>query len=59
MVDLFRSRHGDIVPYDPDRGLEAIAVAEIGEKYWIRAKDPTRLFEAFAQFGAIVARAAP
>lgn len=32
--------------YDPAKGLKKVAVAEVAEKYYARAKDPTRLFEA-------------
>jgi hypothetical protein len=34
------------VRYNPERGLADIAMAEIGERYFERAKDPARLFEA-------------
>jgi phage N-6-adenine-methyltransferase len=32
--------------YDPEKGLASIAVAEIGEKHFKRAKDPSKLFKA-------------
>ena|SRR5215471_20073287 len=41
-----RSRRHWPVWYDPDRGLTDIATAEVGERYFERAKDAARLFEA-------------
>src|SRR5262249_52915429 len=32
--------------YDPDKGLQEIAVAEASERHWERAKDATNLFKA-------------
>jgi phage N-6-adenine-methyltransferase len=40
------SRRADLERYDPEHGLKSIAVAEAAEKYFRRAKDATRLFEA-------------
>jgi phage N-6-adenine-methyltransferase len=48
--DAVTRREGgtDVAHYDPERGLKTIAVAEGGELYWRRAKDPTMLYEAIA-----------
>jgi phage N-6-adenine-methyltransferase len=42
------ARRSSQVPqhYDPERGLKTIAAAETAEKYFARAKDATRLYEA-------------
>jgi phage N-6-adenine-methyltransferase len=42
------ARRSSQVPqhYDPERGLKAIAAAETAEKFFARAKDATRLYEA-------------
>jgi hypothetical protein len=37
---------GSITNYDPEYGLQMIAVAEAGERHWRRAKDATRLVKA-------------
>lgn len=36
----------DLTLYDPEKGLQTIAVAEAGEKHWRRAKDVTKLIDA-------------
>jgi hypothetical protein len=46
MAELYKAECGDVAHYNPSKGLETIAVAEIGEKYWARAKDPQKLYEA-------------
>lgn len=35
--------HRDIIPYDPDKALEFISLAEAGERHYRRAKDVTGL----------------
>jgi hypothetical protein len=39
-------RSTDLGVFDPDKATKTIAVAEAAEKYYRRAKDPKRLFEA-------------
>jgi phage N-6-adenine-methyltransferase len=47
--DLARKEGGsDVVQYDPERGLQTVAVSEAGEKHWTRAKDSKKLFDAIA-----------
>jgi phage N-6-adenine-methyltransferase len=46
MRQLIKTQHGSITIYDPEKALQTIAIAEIGEKHWARAKDATQLFEA-------------
>jgi hypothetical protein len=46
MTKLIPLDHGALVNYEPHHGLRKIAGAEAGERYWARAKDPTRLYEA-------------
>jgi hypothetical protein len=36
----------DVTVYNPEKGLQTIAVAEAAEKHWRKAKDFTKLFEA-------------
>jgi hypothetical protein len=43
---IIPSRGGGIEKYDPEEGLKQIALAEVSERHFARAKDPKRLFEA-------------
>ncbi|MGA7994785.1 MAG: DNA N-6-adenine-methyltransferase [Bradyrhizobium sp.] len=37
---------GDVAVYDPEKGLQTVAVAEAAEKHWRRPKNSDKLFEA-------------
>ncbi len=43
---LVRRDGEELAQYDPAKGLKAVAVAETAERYFRRAKDPTRLLKA-------------
>ena len=43
MKTLARRQTGDLTKYDPDKGLKTIAVAEVAEKHYARAKDASKL----------------
>jgi hypothetical protein len=38
----------DLTQYDPDKGLKLIALAEVAEKYFRRAKNPDQLYDAIS-----------
>lgn len=42
-TSLVAHRRGALTKYDPDKGLKTIAVAEVAEKHYARAKDATGL----------------
>jgi DNA N-6-adenine-methyltransferase (Dam) len=46
MNRLAKTAAHDVAIYDPERGLKEIAVAEVAEKYWARARNADKLFEA-------------
>jgi len=48
MGKLSKRQSSDISKYEPEKGLKTIAVAEIAEKYFKRAKDADQLFEAIS-----------
>ncbi len=39
-------RHGSLTKYDPVKGVKQIAVAEMAEKHYAKAKDATKLVDA-------------
>ena len=56
-TSLTRSLHGGLTKYDPKKGMQRIAVAEVAEKLYLQARDPDGLekairskFEAQAEF---------
>ena len=46
MTALAQRKAGLPADYSPEKGLKKLAVAEAAEKYFARAKDATKLYEA-------------
>lgn len=46
MGKMVKSEGGKLQKYDPDKGLKRLAVAEVAEKHYARAKDVDMLFKA-------------
>jgi phage N-6-adenine-methyltransferase len=45
-VDIVRVEHGGLAKYDAQKGVKKIAVLEMAEKHYARAKDASKLLEA-------------
>jgi phage N-6-adenine-methyltransferase len=43
-----KQAEGEVTQYNPEHGLKTVVTAEASEKYWERAKDPTKLYDAIA-----------
>lgn len=43
---LSKSSRGDLAKYDPSKGMQRVAAAEVAEKHYARAKDATKLAHA-------------
>lgn len=43
---LAKTSRGDLAKYDPNKGIKKIAVLEMAEKHWSKAKDADQLRKA-------------